>query len=78
MIRNACGLGMVQRLDRLRHHAFVRGHDQDDDVGDLGAARAHRGEGLVAGSIDEADSAAVDFDHVGADMLRDPAELALR
>ena len=44
---------MIERLDRLRHHAFIGRHHQDHDVGDLGAARAHRGERLVAGSIDE-------------------------
>ena len=44
---------MIERLDRLRHHAFIGRDHQDDDVGDLGAARTHRGERLVAGRIDE-------------------------
>ena len=35
-------LGVVDRLDRLRHHAVVGGDDEDDDVGGLGAAGAHR------------------------------------
>ena len=34
------GLGVIDRLDRLRHHAVVGGHHQHDDVGDLGAALA--------------------------------------
>ena len=48
-----------------------------DDVRDLGAARAHRGERLVAGSIDERDLAPVGLDRVRADVLRDSAELLL-
>ena len=48
-------LGVVDRFDRLRHHAVIGGDHQHDDVGDLGAARAHRGEGRVARRIDEGD-----------------------
>ena len=40
---------------RLGHDAVVRGHHQDDDVRDLGAAGAHQGEGLVAGRVEEDD-----------------------
>ena len=53
------GLGVVDRLDRLGHHPVVGRHDQDDDVGDLGAAGPHGGEGLVAGRVDERDPVAV-------------------
>ncbi len=74
--RNLGGVGVIDRLLRLRHHAFVGGDHQHDDVGDLGAARAHRSERLVAGSIDERDRAAVGLDGVRADVLRDSAELA--
>ena len=50
-------LGVIDRLDRLRHHAVVGRDHQHDDVGDLGAARAHRGEGGVARRVDEGDLA---------------------
>ena len=48
-------LGVMDRFDRLRHDAVIRGDDQHDDVRDFGAARAHRGEGGVAGRVDEGD-----------------------
>ena len=48
-------LGVIDRLDRLRHDAVIGGDDQHDDVGHLGAARAHRREGGVAGRIDKGD-----------------------
>ncbi len=70
-------LGVLDRLDRLRHDAVVGGDHQDHDVGDLGAARAHRREGGVAGRVDEGDAAARRRRHlIGADMLRDAAGLA--
>src|SRR6185503_12047002 len=66
-----------------RHHAVVGGDDDHDDVGDLGAAGAHAGEGLVARGIEEDDLAAEggrvflgDADLVGADVLRDAAGFA--
>ena len=74
--RNVGGASVIDRLLRLRHHAFVRGDHQHDDVGDLGAARAHRSERLMAGSIDERDRAPVGLDGVRTDVLRDSAELA--
>ena len=70
-------LGVADRLDRLRHDAVVGRHDQYDDVGDLRAARAHRGEGRVAGRVDEGDCLAAGRDDlVGADVLGDAAGLA--
>ena len=36
--RHAGGLGVADRLDRLRHDAVVGGDHQHDDVGHLGAA----------------------------------------
>ena len=48
-------LGVVDRLDRLRHDAVVGRDDQHDNIRDLGAARAHRREGGVAGRVDEGD-----------------------
>ena len=77
--RHLRGLGVMDRLDRLRHDAVVGGHHQHDDVGDLGAARAHGGEGRVAGRIDEGDAPAGRRGHlIGADMLGDAAGLAGR
>ena len=46
--RHLGGLGVVDRLDGLRHDAVVGGDDDHGDVGDLGAAGAHGGERLVA------------------------------
>ena len=48
IIGTPAGLGVADGFDRLRLHAVVGGHDQDDQVGDLGAAGAQVGEGLVA------------------------------
>ena len=53
--RHAGGLGVVDGFDRLRHDAVVGRHHQHHDVGDLGAARAHGGERLVARRVDERD-----------------------
>ena len=53
-------LGVVDRLDRLRHDAVIGRDHQHDDVGHLGAAGAHRGEGGVAGRVDEGDPCAPD------------------
>ena len=76
--RNLRRLGVVDRLDRLRHDAVIGRHHQDHDIGDLGAARAHRGERGVAGRIDEGDLlAAFRRGHlIGADMLGDAAGFA--
>ena len=65
------------RLARLRHDAVVGRDDEHRDVGDLGAAGAHRREGLVARRVEEGDLPAVDLGLVGADVLRDPAGLGL-
>ncbi len=54
------GLGVVDGLNGLRHDAVVGGHDQDGDVGDLGAAGAHGGEGFVAGRVEEGDFLVLD------------------
>ena len=69
---------MVDGFDRLRHHAVIGRNHQHDDVGDLGAAGAHRGERGVAGRVDEGDLlAAFGRQHlIGADMLGDAAGFA--
>ena len=64
---------MLQGLDRLRHDAVVGADHQDHDIGDLGAARAHRCERRMARRVEERDHALGRFDVVGADVLRDAA-----
>ena len=57
--------------------AIVGGDHQDDDVGDVGAARAHLGECLVARRVEEGDLRLVgQRDLIGADMLGDAAGFA--
>ena len=77
--RDAGGLGVVERLDRLRHHAVVGRDHQDRDVGRLRTTGTHGGERLVARGVDEGDPTlvAVDLggDLVGADVLRDATGL---
>src|SRR4051812_39580232 len=77
--RHLGGLGVVERLDRLRHDAVVGRDDQHDDVGDLRAPCTHRGERLVTRGVDEGDRPLVVLqlgdDLVGADVLGDPTGL---
>src|SRR5439155_1735571 len=65
---------VVDRLDGLRHDAVVGGHHEDDDVGRLGAAGAHRRERLVPWRVQERNLAVPSLDLVGADVLRDPPD----
>ena len=77
--RHVGGLGVVERLDRLRHDAVVGRDHQDDDVGDLRASGTHRGERLVTRGVDEGDRTLVVLqlgdDLVGADVLGDATGL---
>jgi hypothetical protein len=68
---------VIDGLDRLRLDAVVGGNDEHHHVRDAGAAGAHRAEGRVARSIQEDDGPAIGADVIRADMLRDPAVLAL-
>ena len=52
-------LGVVDRLDRLGHHAVVGGDDEHDDVGGVGATGPHLRERGVARRVEERDLAAV-------------------
>ena len=78
--RHLGGQGVVERLDRLRHHAVVGRHHQHGDVGRLRPAGTHGGERLVTRGVDEGDLAlfAVDLGGhlVGADGLGDATGLA--
>src|SRR5699024_7933104 len=72
-------LGVVERLDRLGHHAVVRGDHQDRDVGDVRTAGTHGGERLVTRGVDEGQRTllllVLDLHLVGADVLGDAAGL---
>src|SRR5690606_40170763 len=61
---------------RLRHDAVIGGHHKNDDVGRLGAARAHGGERLVPWGIEESHHAARRLNVISADMLRDAARFS--
>ena len=77
--RDARRFGVIDGLDRLRHDAVIRGHDQNDDIGDIGPARAHFRKSGVAGRVEERDRLLVLGDNlISADMLRDPACFAAR
>ena len=78
MIFTLRGFRVIDRLDRLRHEAVVGRDDEDDDVGHVRAARAHRGEGRVAGRVEKGDARVLVIDRVGADVLRDAAGFARR
>ena len=56
--RHVGGLGVVDGFEGLRHDAVVGCDHDDDDVGDLGAAGTHAGEGFVARGVEEDDLAA--------------------
>ena len=67
---------MGDRFFGLRHDAVVGRDHEDRDVGDLSAARTHRGERFVTRRINERDLAIVALDRVRADLLRDTAGFA--
>src|SRR6478672_2537790 len=77
--RDTRGLGVVQRLDRLRHDTVVGRDHEDRDVGGLGTTGTHGGERLVTRGVDEGDPTlrAVDVgrDLVGTDVLGDATGL---
>ena len=55
--RDASGLGVVDRLDGLRHDAVISRDNQHDDVGDGRTAGTHRCKRFVARRIDKNDLA---------------------
>ena len=69
---------MVDRLLGLGFHSVVGGHHDHGDVCDLGAARAHGRERLVAGRVEESDGLVRVMHLVSADVLGDPAGLTRR
>ncbi len=76
--RHPRGLGVVERLDRLRHHPVIGGDDQHGDVRDLRTPRPKGGKRLVTGRIDEDNSPAVHIDSGCTNVLRDAAKLSSR
>ncbi len=73
---NVGGLGVVDGFLGLRHDAVIGSDDQDDDVGNFCAARAHPGERFVARGVDEYHRPFVNLNFVRADMLSDAARFA--
>ena len=55
--RHVGRLGVVERLDGLRHDAVVGGDDEDRDVGHLRTTGTHGRERLVTRGVDEGDGA---------------------
>src|SRR3989338_6136682 len=74
--RNTGGLGVLNGFDGLRHHAVVRRHHQDHDVGGLGTTGTHGGERRVTRGVEEGHHAAIGFHVVGADVLGDTNRIA--
>ena len=67
--RHVRRLGVVERLDGLRHHAVVRGDHEHGDVRDLCTTGTHRGERLVTRGVDERDEPFLTV-HLGGDLVR--------
>ena len=71
-------LGMVDRLNRLRHHRIVCRHNQHNNVCHLRTTGPHGCKRRVARSIQEAqDRTTVGFHLIGPDMLGDAAGLSV-
>ena len=68
-------LGMVNRLNRLRHHAVISSNHQHNNIGHVGSACPHCGKGFVARRVKEGYSFAVQLNLVGPDVLCNPASL---
>src|SRR5438445_8988899 len=71
-------LGVITRVDRLRHDAMVSRYNQHNEIGHIGAARADGGEGRVAWRVNESKCRAIMIDAVRSDMLSDPAGFTSR
>ena len=69
--------GMADGFFGLRHDTVVGRHHEHGDIGNVGAASPHFGEGFVAGRIDEGNVAVALFDFVSANVLRDAARFAI-
>ncbi|OIQ74536.1 hypothetical protein GALL_438100 [mine drainage metagenome] len=78
--RNTSSLGMVECLNRLRHHAIICSDNKNRDISYLGATSTHSGERFVTRSIDESDRPIHTVMHgahlVGTDVLGDSTGFA--
>ncbi len=74
--RYAGRLGMVDRLDSLRHDGIVGRDDDDGYICHLGTTGTHSGKGRVTRRIEEGDMLAIlELDVVGTDVLGDTTGL---
>ncbi len=67
---------MVDRLLGLRLDPIIGRYHDHGEIGHARSTRAHRGEGLVTGRVQERDLLAAMVDLVGADVLRDAPRLS--
>ena len=73
--RHVCCLGVVDRLDGLRHNAVIGCYDQNGDIGYLRTACTHGGKRSVTRGIEEGDRLAANLNAVCADVLGNAAGL---
>ena len=69
---------MLNGFFGLRLDAVVSRHHEHHNIGDLGAAGPHAGEGGVARRVEKTDHALFGFDMVGADVLGNAPRFARR
>src|SRR5690606_40111801 len=74
--RHVGGLSVMDGLTSLSHDAVVRGHNQNHDIGGLGAAGTHGCKRLVTRGVKACDHTAVGLHVIRADVLRDAAGLS--
>ena len=72
------GLGVINRLDRLRHDSVVGRDHEHDNVSHIGAARAHGCECRVTRRVEESNFVTFMIDSVCADVLSNSAGFACR
>ena len=75
--RYTCCRGVVDSLDRLRHHVVVSRNDDNRNVSNLRTTRTHRRKCLVTGGIEEGDLLTIQLNAICTDVLRDTAGLTL-
>src|SRR5690625_4437123 len=74
--RNTSCLGVVDRLNGLRHHRVIGSDDQNDNVRSLGTPASRDGKSVVTEGIQEGELAAsIRFYQIGTYMESDPSRL---